>query len=213
MDKGEEILYKSFELAPLPKLSVEIGEKATKRILNRLEYLGSLTIPRSLSFLGIDRWVTPMDPETALYVRDHPIYSSVRRIADHGIARQYGTVLLSGGRASESLIGAASAIALAQKNESGDIQIIRKKEIGLENKHAKELIGEFHNVDKEAWEKEQEELRKGNHSKENSLEEDHKQEDSLQIPEDMLKEESVPSLKEEKVPPLKDDEYVVPWLR
>ena len=146
MDRARELLYKSFELEPLAKHAVEAGKDATKSILNRLEYLASLTIPRDLTWLGIDHQIAPMDSTTYYYIRDSPVFSTVRRIADHGIAHQYGKVLLEGGNAPESLIGAASAIALVQENELGDIQIHRKKQLNLEDKHGKDLIPKFFNV-------------------------------------------------------------------
>jgi len=153
LDPGEELLYKSFELDPLAKMSVELGKNATEKILNRLEYLASLTLPRNLSWLGYNRQVQLLDPATALIVRDHSVFSNVRRIADHGVAHQYGQVLLSGGHAPESLVAAASEIAHVEKDENENLSIYRKKQLGFENKHGKELISEFHdmsqNVEKE----------------------------------------------------------------
>ena len=139
-------MYKSFELDPLAKLAVESGEIATVRILDTLEYLASLTIPRDLSWLGIDIKIPPMDLDTFYYVRDSPVFSAVIRTADHGVAHQYGKILLEGEHANQSLVAAASAISVVQESPSGDIQIYRKKQFGIENKHGKELIPEFHNV-------------------------------------------------------------------
>lgn len=131
-------------------MAVESGEVATKSILERLEYMASLTQPRDLSWLGIDAKITPLDKETFLFIRDNPVFSSVKRIADHGVAHQYGKVLLEGNHAPESLVGAASAISVVQETDSGDIQIYRKKQFGIEDKHGKQLISKFYNVKEKA---------------------------------------------------------------
>jgi len=198
LDKQRELLYKSFELHPLPKLSVETGDKATIQILNRLEYLTNLAIPKNLSWMGYDRTVSAMDRETALLVRDHPVFSTVKRIAAHGTARQYGEKVPE-----ESKIGAASAIALVQETEDGDIQITRKKEVGLDNKHSDELIREFHDVDME---------------KPIFAESDKARMVKAQLKTESLpppkQEPPPPPLKKEEKPKLKKDEieeYVVPW--
>jgi len=220
LERAEELLYKSFELDPLAKMSVELGEKPTKRILNRLEYLGSLTIPRSLSCLGINRMVQLLDPETALFVRDHSVFSTVRRIADHGVAHQYGDVLLSGGKAPESLVAAASEIAHVEKDENENLSITRKKQLGLENKHGKELIKEFHDMEPSAkrQKKESEEAQE-------ELEEDFappwlEDDRETAVMKHIIEQQKMPPLKqEEEKPPLKkdirevkeDDGYIPPW--
>jgi hypothetical protein len=209
MERGEEILYKSFELDPLAKMSVEIGKKNTKRVLNTLEYLGSLTIGRDASWLGIEKKITPLDPETALFVRDHSVFSNVRRTIDHGVAHQYGQTLLAGHSASESLIGAASAIALVERDENDNIQIYRKKQMGLENKHARDLVPDFHGVSSKSIDKykakesnriEQEEQ----YEMENPPWEEDDSETQMMM--DYLKRDKTPELKQEaETPPLKSD--------
>jgi len=222
LDKGEELLYKSFELDPLAKMSVELGKDATKRILNRLEYLAGLTLPRNLSWLGVNRNIQLLDPETALLVRDHSIFSNVRRIADHGVAHQYGQVLLSGGHAPESLIAAASEIAHVDKDENEHLSIYRKKQFGLENKHGKELISEFHDMtpsikqQKEKKEKDDiEDIDDGDFVPP-WLEEDRE----VAVMKHVMEQQSIPPLKkEEEKPPLKkdisevkeDELYSPPW--
>jgi hypothetical protein len=147
LDEGREIFYKSFELQPMQKFFVQTGEKAGKQVMERLEYLASLTIPRSLSWLGIDREIRAMDLETAKFIRDHAIYSNARKVADQGVAHQYGHVLLQGQSAPNSLVGTGSAIALVQETDDGSLKITRKNRLGLDNKQAKELIPEFHNFE------------------------------------------------------------------
>jgi len=221
LDPGQEILYKSFELDPLAKMSVEIGKKNAKHVLSTLEYLGSLTIPHDLSFLGVDKRLTPLDPATALYLRDHSVYSNVRRTIDHGIAHQYGEKLLSGNNAAEPLVGAASAIALVERDESDNIKIFRKKQLGLENKHARDLVREFHGM-KDEQEKEQKEE---DIDKEEDLDDFEppwlKQQDHETQMMMMKREERKPPLiQDEDKPPLKnnvteveeeDDRYIPPW--
>lgn len=149
LDEGRDIFYKSFELQPMQKFFVQTGEKAGKQVMERLEYLASLTIPRNLSWLGIDKDIRAMDPETAKFIRDHAIYSNARKIADQGVAHQYGHVLLQGQAAPNSLVGTGSAIALMQEREDGSLKITRKNRLGLDNKQAKELIPEFHNFEQQ----------------------------------------------------------------
>jgi hypothetical protein len=222
MDRGEEILYKAFELDPLAKMSVEVGKKKTELVLDTLEYLGSLTIPRDMSWAGVDKKITPLDPDTALFVRDHSVYSNIRRTIDHGVAHQYGQVLISGTSASESLVGAASAIAHVERDEQDNIKIYRKKQMGMENKHARDLVPEFHGVSTRTVDR-----------LEGKKEEDVKEEPTAEPPWEqgqdhetqmmakILEKEKKPPLKEEEEkPPLKkspdevmlrDDEYDPPW--
>jgi len=146
LDPSKQILYKSQELHPQAKLAVETGKVNAIKVLDRLEYLQNLTLPRTLQWMGETITATPLDKQTAIFVRDHPVYSNVRRLIARGTAHQYGKVLLEGQHATMSLIGAASAIGLIQETETGDHQITRKKEIGLDNKHADELVSEFHDM-------------------------------------------------------------------
>lgn len=217
LDKNEELLYKSFELDPLAKMSVEIGKNKTDRVLNTLEYLGSLTLKRDLSWLGYDKKVSPLDPATALFIRDHSVFSNVRRTIDHGVAHQYGKTLIEGVHGQESLIGAASAIALVEKDEADNIKIHRKKQMGLENKHARELVPEFHGV---------KEMKKKVEKKE-EIEDDEpfeppwdKQDHETQMLKKITEENKPPLKGEENKPPLKkhieeveaeDEGYIPPW--
>lgn len=219
LDQAQQNLYKSFELAPLPKMSVEVGTRNTIRILNRLEYIENLTRPRSLSWLGYKVDIVAMDRDTALFIRDDPVCSAVRRLAHHGQAHQYGDVMLSGKHAPEPMIGAASAIALVQQTESGDIQILRKKEVGLENKHAAELIKEFHNI--QPNDKSHDPTPTVDKSGDDVVpweSNDLIVEDSDVAMMKFVTEESKPPLKKEVMPPLKKNievpkngDYAVPW--
>lgn len=178
LDKRRELLYKSFELYPLAKLSVEAGAEVTISVLNSMEYLRNLGIPRDLTWIGHNRTVTPMDVATIQYVRDHPVFSQIKRKINIGTAKQFGTNVPE-----ESKIGAGSAIALVQETEEGNIEYTRKKEIGLDDKHAEELIKVFYDVETES-------------------EPEHAEKK-------ILKEEKTPVLKKEVIPLLKRDKKIV----
>jgi hypothetical protein len=196
LEEGKNILYKSFELQPLHKFAVQVGEKASKQVMERLQYLANLTIPRNLAWVGLDKDVTPLDKETAEYIRDHAIFSSVRKIADEGVAHQYGKVLLEGQSGPNSLVGTGSAIALIQETEDGSLRITRKNKIGLDNKQAKELIGDFHNF---------KETRSDPLIPGREEDEEYEKMDGEEafMHEQLQQKRNLPSLKKEQLPPLK----------
>lgn len=215
LDENENIFYKSFELQPMQKFFVQTGETAGKQVMERLEYLGSLTLPRNLSWLGIDKDIRAMDPETAKFIRDHAIYSNARKIADQGVAHQYGHVLLQGQSAPNSLVGTGSAIALMQEREDGSLKITRKNRLGLDNKQAKELIPEFHNFEQQRSDP----LIPG---QEPQQDQPSKMDGEEAFMAQQLKEEreDLPPLNEEKTPPLKKmaggrprGKSKLPWMR
>jgi len=146
VDTDEQNLYKAFELFPQAKMALEIGEEAANNIMDLMAYLTSLTIPRNLSFLGYNIDICLMDPETALFIRDHPVFCNIKKISDRGLNHQFGFKLLEAGNAPESLLSSGSEIALVQKEETGDIILTRKKKMGLENKHNMDLIKKFHKI-------------------------------------------------------------------
>lgn len=146
VDKEIENLYKAFEMFPGAKMAVEMGEKAAREILEIINYLTNLTMPRNLSFLGVNKTIRLMDTTTAIRIRDDQVRCNIKKIGDLGVVEQYGKRLLEGG-AKEALIASGSEIALIQEDDSGRKIITTKKQMGLENKHDMDLIRKFHRME------------------------------------------------------------------
>ncbi len=183
VEKNREMLYKSFELTPLAKMSLESGAEKTKFVVNTLQLLGNLATEKSLQPFGLETLVTPMDRATAQFIRDSATYSNAINKLNEGTIEQYGRVLPNMKDAAQTLVASASAIATVQEKMSGEIDVTRKKQLGLEDKHGSELLKEYHSL--------------GGKKESSPASLDHEE----QFMRDQL--EKTPSLKEESLPSLK----------
>ena len=144
VDEKLAILIKSYELEPLPKLALEVGEKATVDLLHSGQYLGHLIRDMSLEFIGYDRLVTLLDRTTAMLVRDDPVSGFSHYLVDHGVARVFGRELHEGKVPLEPAIGAASAIGIVEKDMDGTTKVYTKKQLGLKNEPLREIAKKFY---------------------------------------------------------------------
>lgn len=144
VDEKLAILIKSYELEPLPKLALEVGEKATVDLLHSGQYLGHLIRAMNLEFIGFDREVTFLDRETAMLVRDDPVSGFSHYLVDHGVARVFGRELHEGKVPLEPAIGAASAIGIVEKDMDGTTKVFTKKQLGLKNEPLREIAKKFY---------------------------------------------------------------------
>lgn len=150
VDEKTAILIKSYELEPLPKLALEIGEGPTRDILNSGQYLGHLVRRRNLYWLNIDQEVELMDKETARAIRDDPVYGFSHYIVDRGVANVFGKQIFEGKMPLEPAIGAASAIGIVEKDrQSGKTSVYTKKQLGIETKSVRDIAKKFHSGDVE----------------------------------------------------------------
>lgn len=145
IDDRTAILIKAYELEPLPKLALEIGENATRDILHSGQLLGHYLRVRSLHWIGIDREVQLVDNETAKAIRDDPVYGFSHYIVDHGVANVFGKQLFEGKMPLEPAIGAASAIGIVEKDRmTGKTSVFTKKQLGIDSKSARDIAKKFH---------------------------------------------------------------------
>jgi hypothetical protein len=145
VDEKTAILIKSYELEPLPKLSLEIGENPTKKMLHSGQYLGHLLRIRNLHWIGFDRDVQLLDSETAKTIRDDPVYGFSHYIVDHGVANVFGRQIFEGKMPLEPAIGAASAIGIVEQDKhSGKTQVYTKKQLGIKSDSARGIAKKYY---------------------------------------------------------------------
>jgi hypothetical protein len=145
VDEKTAILIKSYELEPLPKLSLEIGESATVNVLNSGQYLGHLYRKRNLYWLGIDAIVELLDRDTAKAIRDDPVYGFSHYLVDRGVANVFGKQIFEGKMPLEPAIGAASAIGIVEQDRhSGKTSVYTKKQLGIDSKSVRDIAKKFH---------------------------------------------------------------------
>lgn len=145
VDEKTAILIKSYELEPLPKLALEIGEIATRGILHSGQLLGHLVRPRSLYWIGHDIDIQLLDKDTAKVIRDDPVYGFSHYIVDHGVANVFGKQIFEGKMPLEPAIGAASAIGIVEQDrQSGKTSVFTKKQLGIETQSIRDIAKKFH---------------------------------------------------------------------
>jgi hypothetical protein len=146
VDEKLAILIKSYELEPLPKLALEVGEKATVDLLHSGQYLGHLIRKMSLGFLGFNKEVELLDLNLAMLIRDDPVYGFSHYLVDHGVARVFGRELHEGKVPLEPAIGAASAIGIVEKDMDGTTKVYTKKQLGIKTETLRETAKRFYSV-------------------------------------------------------------------
>jgi hypothetical protein len=145
VDEKTAILIKSYELEPLPKLALEIGETATRDILHSGQYLGHLVRKRNMHWIGYEKDVQLLDTETAKVIRDDPVYGFSHYIVDHGVANVFGKQIFEGKMPLEPAIGAASAIGIVERDrQSGKTSVFTKKQLGIESTTIRDIAKKFH---------------------------------------------------------------------
>lgn len=150
VDEKMAILIKAYELEPLPKLSLLIGERAVKELLHSGQYLGALLQPKNLYWItGEDIDVKLMDEDTARVIRDHPVTGYSHYISDHGAANVFGRQVFEGKMPLEPAIGAASAIGIVEQDQEGRTHVLKKQQMGIEPKSIRQVADKFHRVEPE----------------------------------------------------------------
>lgn len=150
VDEKMAILIKAYELEPLPKLSLLIGERAVKELLHSGQYLGSLLQSKNLYWIiGEDRDVKLLDERTAKIIRDHPVTGYSHYISDHGAANVFGRQVFEGKMPLEPAIGAASAIGLVEQDPDGHTRVMKKQQMGIEPQSIRQVADKFHRVEPE----------------------------------------------------------------
>ena len=147
MGKREEDLeIKAKELQAMPKFFVMTGKKSGLAVLELSRYIASLVTPL-VRHPDIPEPLQLLDPDTARIVRNDPLYGFAPRYMIEGVAQTYGEDVLKNKANPEITIGAASEIAIVKENKEGNVEIIRKSELGLENKDIFDLESEILAVD------------------------------------------------------------------
>jgi len=217
VDEKMAILIKAYELEPLPKLSLLIGEKAVKELLHSGQYLGSLLQPKNLYWVtGQDKDVKLLDEETAKIIRDHPVTGYSHYISDHGAANVFGKQVFEGKMPLEPAIGAASAIGSVEQDQDGHTRVLKKQQMGIEPKTIRQVADKFHRVEpetpslikrrKEQYEYVAEEAKKAQEREQEVVEE----EDVGDIPYFIMQETKDMELKEDtETPPLIGENEVI----
>ncbi len=158
--QNDEIEIKAKELQPLPKFFVMTGKKAGLNVLELSRYIASLVRPL-VRHPDIGEPMQLLDEETANIVRNDPLFGFAPKYMMEGVAQTYGEDVLKNRANSDITIGAASEIAIVNEGKDGKIEIIRKKELGLENKDIFDLQSDILDVESEELASESEiELRK-----------------------------------------------------
>lgn len=150
VDEKMAIQIKAYELEPLPKLSLLIGERAVKELLHSGQYLGSLIQDMNLYWItGKDKQVRLLDEKTARIIRDHPVTGYSHYISDHGAANVFGRQVFEGKMPLEPAIGAASAIGLVEQDPDGHTRVMKKQQMGIEPQSIRQVADKFHRVEPE----------------------------------------------------------------
>lgn len=150
VDEKKAMLIKAYELEPLPKLSLLIGERAVKQLLHSGQYLGSLLQPKNLFWItGQDKTIKLLDEDTARMIRDHPVTGYSHYLTDHGAANVFGRQVFEGNMPLEPAIGAASAIGVVEDTPDGKTRVLKKTQMGIEPKTIRQVADKFHRVEPE----------------------------------------------------------------
>lgn len=153
------IEIKAKELQPLPKFFVMTGRKAGLNVIELSRYLAYLVKPL-VRHPDIKEPLQLIDEETANIVRNDPLYGFAPKYMMEGVAQTYGEDVLKNKANPEITIGAASEIAIVNEGKDGKIDIIRKKELGMDNKDIFDLQGDILNVEEAIDTEDQREMRK-----------------------------------------------------
>ena len=106
------------------------------------------------------------------------------------------------------MISAASAIASVKKTDEGDIEIVRKRQMGLSNKHGHELVKEYQKIKSDETRSSEQKVEY--HDTIPAI----KQEDSDSKTLELITEEKKPPMKKEDIGVLEGEskeEYTLPW--
>ena len=132
MTKGEGIEIKAKELHPIAKFFTMVGKKHGKKVIELTRYCMYLATPQ-VRDPDIKEPLVLLDEETFRILRSDPIFGFAPRLAMEGAAQLYGEDVLKGRANVEVTIGAASEIAVVNEDKSGHVEIIRKKDLGMDN--------------------------------------------------------------------------------
>jgi len=180
-------IIKAQELHPIAKLAAQIGERPTLRIIDNIRYIMHLSTPQDYSHIGINEKLILLDPDTVNELRNNPIFGFASYYTLRGIAKIFGRDILEGHTPPEVPLGAASAVAVVNEKPDGDIEIYRKKELGIDHEEPIELQKKIYSV----------EIKKKEKDKETG--------EIISEIEATLKKEVIPELKTEEAIPLKEE--------